>query len=502
MHLWHGFWAVIHRAFHVRGPLKQQTDRAIYALIAVSVGLLVFELSEAPHSPVIDAVIEPIDTFILWFFGFELVLRVASFRPPAVAFHGRRGLGRLVLEVTGRVRYLLRPLVLVDLITVLALVPGLRGLRAVRLLRLLRGARLFRYSDPFEGLRRAFDENRLLFAFGFTLVGTAVVLGGVTLFLLERGVNPNLDSLGDGIWWGLVTLSTVGFGDISPMTPLGRIVGGLLMISGMVTLGLFAGIVAQTLPQAVIGVREEQIRMSGFLGHLVVCGYEPGARMFLDALLEERSDEDKAVVLFGPGNRPDDVPAEFLWVSGDPTKESELDKVRLAHASTVVLIGLRSLSPQQADATTILTAFTIRSYLQKHRDLDRAAPLYMVAEVLDSENVAHLTTAGVDETVETTRVGFSLLAHAIEVHGTAALVSELASVADLSIYVGLRRDDLPGRTDFAALARHLKANTGAMLIGVRDPRLAEDAINPPDALVVTPETLLIYIAKKPVLPEP
>lgn len=500
--MWTRFWAVVHRAFHVQGPLRNRVEAFVYALIAVSIGLLIVELAQFHPGGMAESALHSLDRVILWFFGLELFLRVASFRPVDVDFYATRGARRMWLHIWGRLTYMLRPLVLVDLITVLALVPGLRGLRAIRLLRLLRGAQLFRYSNPFEGLRRAFSENRLLFVFGFSLVGTATVLGGVTLYLLEREVNPNLRTIGDGLWWGLVTLTTVGFGDIAPMTALGRIVGGLLMVVGMVTLGLFAGIVGHTLPRAVLGIREEQIRMSGYLDHLVVCGYETGARMFLDALLAERSREDTPVVLFGPGERPDDVPPEFVWVSGDPKKESELDKVRLAYASHVVLIGARSLSPQQADANTILTAFTVRSYLQKHEDVERARPLYIVAEVLESENIAHLETAGVDEAVETTRVGYSLLAHATEMHGTAVLVSELASVQSNSLYVGKRRDELPDVVDFATLARHLKVKHEAMLIGVRSPRVSRDRINPPSDMQIGRSTLLIYLAEDAVLPEP
>ena len=86
------------------------------------------------------------------------------------------------------------------------------------------------------------------------------------------------------------------------------------------------------------------------------------------------------MIIFAPGERPTDVPPEFLWVSGDPSKESELDKVRLTHAAAVVIVGPRSLSPQHADAMTILIAFTVRSYIRKRPEAaSRKEPLYIVA---------------------------------------------------------------------------------------------------------------------------
>lgn len=496
--IWRQFWSAMHIAFHEPGPIRSRVEWGIYAFIAASVLLLLYEVGVEPDDPML-VVLAPIDRFILWFFGAELALRVGSYRPPEVDFYAAEGLARMRLHVVGRLTYLSRPMVLVDLVTVLALVPALRGLRAVRLLRVMRAARLFRYADPFERLEKAFAENRLLFGFGFSLVGIATILGGMTVYLVEGPVNPAMNDLGDGLWWGLVTLTTVGFGDIAPVTTMGRIVAGVLMVTGMVTLGLFAGIVGHTLPQAVLGIREEQIRMSGYIDHLLICGYDASARMFLDALSAERREEATPVVLFAPGERPPDVPPEFMWISGDPTKESELEKVRLAYASSVVLIANRAVTPQQSDANTILTAFTIRSYLQKHENVGRARPLHIVAEVLDAENVAHLQTAGVDEVVETTRVGFSLLAHATEMPGTAALVSELASVGAHSLYVGRRPADVDEKS-FAEVARRLKHDYGVLLIGVRDRVTGRDAINPPDDLVVDRKTLLVYLAESPDLP--
>ena len=126
-----------------------------------------------------------------------------------------------------------------------------------------------------------------------------------------------------------------------------------------------------------------------------------------------------------------EVPHQFTWVSGDPTKESELDKVRLDHASAAIIVGSRDMIPQQADAITILTAFTIRRYLrQKDSHGHRVRPLYIVAEVLDAENVDHARTAGADEVIETNRLGFSLLAHAIVMPGRRRRDRELINGPD------------------------------------------------------------------------
>ena len=143
----------------------------------------------------------------------------------------------------------------IDIITVLAVVPALRGLRAMRLLRLLRTLRVWRYSSPFLGFTRAFQENALLYVLAFSTLGTEVLVGGVTITQAERGYDSAITSFSDGMWWALVTLTTVGYGDMTPVSPLGKSIGSVLMVAGMFTLALFAGIVGQTLLSTVLTIR-------------------------------------------------------------------------------------------------------------------------------------------------------------------------------------------------------------------------------------------------------
>ena len=168
-----------------------------------------------------------------------------------------------------------------DIIAVLALFPELRGLRALRLLRLLRTTRVFRYRNPFAIVLHALEENGLLFTFAFSVLAVTTLLGGVSMFLVEFRYNPSIQTVFDGIWWALVTITTVGYGDVVPATLLGRIVGGVLMVGGMFTLALFAGIVGSSLVSGMLSIRVEQFRMSDYVNHIVIFGFDESTHILL-----------------------------------------------------------------------------------------------------------------------------------------------------------------------------------------------------------------------------
>ena len=491
----------IHDAFHRPAtPAGRRVNAAVWILIVVSTVLLIVDLFLPTDLPFRNA-LAWVDNLIIAIFAAEVVLRVGSYRPKEIDFWALGATGRLRAHILGRIRFCLQPLILVDILTVLGSVPFLRGLRALRLLRLLRSNQIFRYANPFEGLALAFIENRLLYLFGLSVFGTSVLLGGLSFYLTEIGHNASIQSLPDGLWWSIVTVTTVGYGDLTPVTGLGKVVAGTLMVVGMVTLALFAGIVGSTLMSSVLSMREESFRMSNHLDHIVICGYTPGARMLLDSLRDELDLEQHTVVIFAPMERPNDVPPEFLWMEGDPTKESELDKVRLAYADAAIVVASRTEMPQHADSLTILSAFTIRRYLKRHEDLiaARKKPLYIVAEILDTENVEHARTAGADEVIETTRMGFSLLAHAVEVHGTATLLGELADVNGNSLFVGRIPEDLGHPRTFRSVSTQLKERYDMLVLGVRSPD-HEDTLNPPDASTLGDDHAVIYLARGPRLP--
>ena len=494
----------LHAAFHMPNTkVYRWVQGIIWILILASIALLVVDFL-LPADAAMRNPVQTVDLAILWIFAVEIVLRVGSYHPPALEIFDHSRAQALRVHLFARLRYLLRPLMLVDLMAVLALFPGLRGLRALRLLRLFRTTSLFRYRNPVAIVWRAFEESSLLFNLAFIVLFTIAIVGGISFFLVEAEANASVTSILDGVWWALVTITTVGYGDITPVTYLGRIIGGILMISGMVTLALFAGIVGSILVKDILSIREEQFRMSDYSNHIIVCGYDQSTHLLLEALDREFDLGQRKIVLFDKHERPRDLPPDFTWVQGDFTKESELDKVRLTHAATVIISGERDTTPQIADARTILTIFTVRSYLLKHSQeiQKRRTRLYVLAEILDSENVDHAKTSGADEVIETRRIGYSMMAHAAGYHGIATVMSGMLLQGDHSVYIGKISDKIDESMTFGQLMIDLQlSHRGGLVVGVRTPS-GEEIFNPEKSFPIRSDMHLLYLAKEPLLEPP
>lgn len=125
-------------------------------------------------------------------------------------------------------------------IDLVALAPAIRGVRILRLLRLLRLVRAF--AGIFRAVQHVERLARHRGLAGLFVAWMAVmVICSIFLYAAENGVNQAISTPLDALWWGIVTLTTVGYGDVYPVTPEGRIAASILMLLGI---GLFSAITA------------------------------------------------------------------------------------------------------------------------------------------------------------------------------------------------------------------------------------------------------------------
>jgi len=119
-------------------------------------------------------------------------------------------------------------------------VSELSAFRLLRLFRVLRALRAFRaLAEFFSSVQRSFANAQVA---RLALISGGIMLtGSVLVWLAERGSNPGLADYSEALWWAVVTVTTVGYGDVTPHTPLGRFIAAGLMITGIGTIGLLAG---------------------------------------------------------------------------------------------------------------------------------------------------------------------------------------------------------------------------------------------------------------------
>jgi len=181
-----------------------------------------------------------------------------------------------LISVTRPMRYVVSFFGLVDLLAVLptylALVlPGTHSLvviRAVRLLRVFRILKLAHFVDDAELLGRALHASRRKITVFLGSVLTIVLLVGTLMYLIE-GEEHGFTSIPTSMYWAVVTMTTVGYGDIAPETPLGRLLAACVMILGYGILAVPTGIVSVEMARATRTVSTQACPACGRQGHEV-----------------------------------------------------------------------------------------------------------------------------------------------------------------------------------------------------------------------------------------
>ncbi len=189
-------------------------------------------------------ILTALEAFASITFTIEYALRIATadFLYPEIGVVG------------SRVRYVLSPMAIVDLVAILPfwlpmfLPETMLGLRALRLVRLLRIFKLNRYYDAMKSIGDVIVMKKRELLGSLFFVAILMLLSSLLMYSAEHDAQPNVfRNAFSGLWWAVATLTTVGYGDIYPVTTVGRFLGALIAFAGIAAVAVPTGIITSGL---------------------------------------------------------------------------------------------------------------------------------------------------------------------------------------------------------------------------------------------------------------
>lgn len=367
---------------------KRRFDLAIIALVLLSVGLLIYGVRH-PLGPTALA----FDNLAIGVFVVEYLLRlwVSSDIHGVMIEHYERArfldrrfrlLPVLWEVVRDKWRYVSSPLAIIDL---LAILPSYRSLRLLRVFLLFRLFKLFRYTRTVKLLGEVMAEKRFEFYALLLFAGFMVIAGSSAIYLFEGDLDHSgVTTLFDAVYWSVVTLSTVGYGDITPVTSEGRLVAMVVIVSGIGVFAFATSLVVSTFQGKLGQMRENRVfsELERRRDYTVVCGYGRVAQAVVAHLAEVREcfviiDKDPEKVRLA-------ITAGYLAVLGDAASSPLMEHLGLAdRASTVLCIT-------DDDVTNVFVTVSARAM---------NPDLRIIARANRSEVIHKLTLAGADHVV-------------------------------------------------------------------------------------------------------
>jgi len=295
---------------------------------------------------------------------------------------------------------------------------------------------------------------------------SVICLSSAGVYYFEsRLTEPNIRSIWDSVWWAVVTMGTVGYGDKYPVSVGGRIVGLVLIVFGVGLMSLFTATIASIFVERRMkeGRGLETVKEKN---HIVICGWNEHTEDVLKGLTTYGSMSDTPIVLIN--ELPvDDIESlrfkyhkyDLKFLRGDYIHEEILRRAGIAKAKFALIMADLSggRSKDKVDERTILATLTIKSV---------SPQVKTIAEILDNENRPHLKRAGVDEIIIRGEHVGSLLASAINSPGLPRVFNSIISLGDTN---KLWRVNIPrsfiGKS-FQELSVHFRKKQHAILIGL------------------------------------
>lgn len=303
----------------------------------------------------------------------------------------------------------------------------------------------------------------------FRIIGITCVIilfGALALYFADRYYETKgVVGIFDAIYWAVVTITTVGYGNVVPNSTTGKIFALLIILSGPALLSLITASIASILVERKIkeGKGLETIKEKD---HIIICGWNENGEKVIDGILLQLKGEEIEIVLVNELDRDDVQSIQYKFkdfnihfVRGNFVKEDVLARANAFWARSAIVLADTSggHSIEKADERTIFGTMAIKSLAPKVRTC---------AELINSENREHLVRANVDEIIVRGETAGSLLATAAVSPGVADALKLIMTNQDEN---KVWRIPVPSKfvgDSVGGLSTHLRDRSKALLLAV------------------------------------
>lgn len=269
-------------------------------------------------------------------------------------------------------------------------------------------------------------KSKIVIASVLTLIVFTILM--FIIFISEQKTNSSINTLFDAIWYTLVTITTVGYGDITPHSILGRTSAMILLLAGVALFGALSGKFASFLFDRQQKKDKGLLKMNKMKNHFLICGWKPNFERILEGILLANPEiPPEKITLLNNSSQTEmekiKVDSRFKnihYIHGDFTDEDTLLKSQIKTAERTLILADNSenFSNLETDSRTVLAVITIKNLNPK---------IYCVAEIIDSKFEKHLSLAHCDEIILSADYGQNLLIQASSGKGMSHILRELIS---------------------------------------------------------------------------
>ncbi len=467
---------------------RHAVDLVIIILIFASVITYLWELS-LPSKSYLIPFFEVLNSYFLILFVIEYTLRfwVSTDFLDDIRFkykkEGKSLFYALLYAVKNKISWVLTPASILDL---LGIIPFLRISRMFRVFRIFRIFRLARFAVTSNIYINVFRKRALEIGFLLLISSFIIIFSAVMVFTVEKTAGNNqFFSLKDALWWSVVTLTTVGYGDKYPVTTLGRFFASVIMFMGVGIIALPAGIIGSALTEEFKNIKEGKVNLKKMKDHILILGWNSSAPRIIDELEKRGVLFHRKIIVLTPEEGIDDE--RVIYKKGDPSKEKDLIESGIEYAHTIVALAEDiNSSSRNPDAFTMITTMLAKA-------LNPLA--HIIVEIVDPQNAELLESNlyGI-EIIYKEEISIQMLVNSICTPGAGKIVTTLLNYNYANIYevpIASLKDKF---STFGELYRILGEKHKIIPMGIIDS--GGYIVNPPREYPIEEDAKLVYIGER------